>query len=58
MARLAVDRRTNREIAQELFITAMTVEGHLARVHGKLAIGGRSQLARGFGGDKTRVLTL
>jgi DNA-binding CsgD family transcriptional regulator len=44
VARLAADGRTNREIAQTLYVTVKTVEGHLARVYAKLEISGRPQL--------------
>ena len=42
VAELAGDGLTNREIAQALFVTMRTVEGHLTRVFAKLAL----QLAR------------
>jgi DNA-binding CsgD family transcriptional regulator len=45
VARLAVEGMTNREIAQSLYVTVKTVEGHLARAYAKLDISGRSQLA-------------
>lgn len=45
VARLAVEGLTNREIAQSLYVTVKTVEGHLARAYAKLGITGRSQLA-------------
>ncbi len=45
VARLAARGRTNREIAQELFVSTKTVETHLGHVYGKLAIAGRAQLA-------------
>jgi DNA-binding CsgD family transcriptional regulator len=35
----------NREIAQNLFITARTVEGHLTHAYQKLAITSREHLA-------------
>jgi DNA-binding CsgD family transcriptional regulator len=57
VARLAAEGRTNREIAQALYVTLKTVEGHLARVYAKLNIGSRSELRQGLEGEKTRVPT-
>jgi DNA-binding CsgD family transcriptional regulator len=45
VAELARDGLTNREIAQTLFVTARTVEGHLTSVFRKLALDSREQLA-------------
>lgn len=58
VARLAAEGRTNREIAQALYVTLKTVEGHLARVFDKLEIRSRGDLARGLAGEKSRVPTL
>jgi ATP/maltotriose-dependent transcriptional regulator MalT len=58
VARLAADGQTNREIAQALYVTMKTIEGHLARAYGKLKIAGRAELAQALEGEKTRVLTL
>jgi DNA-binding CsgD family transcriptional regulator len=58
VARLAAEGRTNREIAQALYVTLKTVEGHLARAYGKLRISSREELARGLGEERTRVPTL
>jgi DNA-binding CsgD family transcriptional regulator/tetratricopeptide (TPR) repeat protein len=58
IVRLAVDGRSNRDIAHELFVTVKTVEGHLSRVYSKLGIEGRAQLARVVDAAKTRVPTL
>jgi len=41
---LAAAGQTNREIAQRLFVTLKTVEGHLANAYRKLDIGSRRQL--------------
>jgi len=45
IARQAAAGATNREIAQELFLTVKTVEMHLGRAYRKLEIAGRSELA-------------
>lgn len=45
VADLAARDRSNKEIAQELFITVKTVELHLSNVYRKLQIGSRRQLA-------------
>ena len=55
VARLAAAGRTNREIAQTLYVTLKTVEGHLARAYDKLDIRGREELGRGLRGENTRV---
>jgi DNA-binding CsgD family transcriptional regulator len=46
VARLAAEGKTNREIAQALFVTENTIETHLRSVFRKLEIRSRSQLAR------------
>ncbi|MBV8997770.1 MAG: AAA family ATPase [Solirubrobacterales bacterium] len=58
IVRLAVEGRTNREIAHELYITLKTVEGHLSRAYTKLGITGRRELPDVLRGEKTRVVTL
>ena len=45
VARMAAAGRTNREVAQALFVTPKAVEYHLANVYRKLAIRGRVELA-------------
>jgi DNA-binding CsgD family transcriptional regulator len=57
VARLAAEGQTNREIAQALYITLKTVEGHLARVYARLGIAGRAELPGALGEEKTRVAT-
>jgi len=44
VAELARDGMTNREIAQSLFVTARTVEGHLTHVFRKLDLSAREEL--------------
>ena len=44
VAQLAAAGLSNRDIAQNLFITARTVEGHLTHAYQKLAITSRDQL--------------
>jgi DNA-binding CsgD family transcriptional regulator len=57
IVRLAVEGRTNREIAQELYVTLKTVEGHLSRAYTKLGIDGRARLRELLEPEKTRVPT-
>ena len=45
VAELAREGMTNREIAQTLFVTARTVEGHLTQVFRKLDLSARDELA-------------
>ena len=44
VAVLAAEGRTNKEVAQELFVTVKTVETHLARTYQKLVISSRTDL--------------
>jgi DNA-binding CsgD family transcriptional regulator len=49
VADLAVEGKTNREIAAELFVTVKTVEVHLSNAYRKLGIQGRRQLGQAIG---------
>jgi DNA-binding CsgD family transcriptional regulator len=51
VAELASQGLTNREIAQMLFITARTVEGHLTSVFRKLQLDSRNGLSAVLGND-------
>lgn len=44
VAELAADGRSNRAIAEQLFISEKTVEGHLGKVYDKLGVRSRNQL--------------
>jgi DNA-binding CsgD family transcriptional regulator len=58
IVRLAHAGHTNRQIAQELYLSIKTVEGHLARAYGKLDVTSRGELDRVLEPEKSRVLTL
>ncbi|MDA0140499.1 helix-turn-helix transcriptional regulator, partial [Solirubrobacter deserti] len=45
VATLAAEGRTNRQIAQELFVTTRTVETHLTHTFAKLGVRSRDELA-------------
>jgi DNA-binding CsgD family transcriptional regulator len=49
VVRLAAEGRTNREIAQQLYVTLKTVEGHLSRAYAKLGIARRAELRDALG---------
>jgi DNA-binding CsgD family transcriptional regulator len=51
IAELASQSLTNREIAQQLFITDRTVEGHLTSVFRKLRLESRTELATALAQD-------
>jgi DNA-binding CsgD family transcriptional regulator len=46
VAQLVVDRKTNPEIAAELFLSKKTVEAHLRNIFHKVDVTTRSDLAR------------
>ena len=50
IAELASQGLSNREIAQTLFITARTVEGHLTSVFRKLRVQSRDELPAALAG--------
>ena len=45
VAQRAAEGSTNREVAEDLFVTVKTIEMHLANAYGKLGIRSRTQLA-------------
>ena len=47
---LAAEGRTNKEIAQALFVTVRTVEAHLSHAYAKLGVRSRTELVRKIGG--------
>jgi DNA-binding CsgD family transcriptional regulator len=57
IVRIAAEGRSDREIAQELYVTPRTIEDHLARAYAKLGIEGRDQLPRVLERDDTEVTT-
>ena len=46
IAELVTDRKTNREIAEELFLSQKTIETHLRNVFFKLGVSSRVEVAR------------
>jgi DNA-binding CsgD family transcriptional regulator len=52
VARMAATGRTSQDIAQELFVTTKTVDGHLNRSYTKLGINSRRQLAAALGSQE------
>jgi DNA-binding CsgD family transcriptional regulator len=46
LARLVVDRKTNPQIAAELFLSQKTVEAHLRNIFRKVGVSSRVELAR------------
>jgi DNA-binding CsgD family transcriptional regulator len=51
VARLAEAGRSNREIAEDLFLSVRTVETHLQNVYQKLGISGRAELETALASD-------
>ena len=52
VAELAAAGRTNRQVAEALFVTPKAVEFHLGNAYRKLAIDGRAKLAVALSGDE------
>jgi DNA-binding CsgD family transcriptional regulator len=52
VADLVVDRRTNPEIAEHLFLSLKTVETHLRHIFGKLEVTSRVEVARRIEADR------
>jgi DNA-binding CsgD family transcriptional regulator len=46
---LASEGRSNRDIAQALYVTPKTVEGHLRKAYGKLGVRSKRELAGAIG---------
>jgi DNA-binding CsgD family transcriptional regulator len=53
IARMAAEGKTNRAIAQELFVTTKTVETHLGHVYRKLDVNTRERLPEALGPSRT-----
>lgn len=45
VARLVAEGRTNRQVAEELYVSVKTVEHHLSRIYAKLGVRSRVQMA-------------
>ena len=54
VARLVVDRKTNPEIAAELFLSQKTVETHLRNIFRKIGVSSRVELARAIERSRPR----
>ena len=46
IALLVADGRTNREVAEQLVLSAKTIEAHLRNIYAKLGVRSRVELAR------------
>jgi DNA-binding CsgD family transcriptional regulator len=58
LARLVVERKTNPQIAQELFLSQKTVETHLRNIFRKVGVANRVELARAVeAADRAETLT-
>jgi DNA-binding CsgD family transcriptional regulator len=52
IADLVTDRKTNREIASDLFLSGKTVESHLRHIFFKLGVSSRVDVARAIEHDR------
>jgi DNA-binding CsgD family transcriptional regulator len=52
VALLAAQGRSNREVADELYLSPRTVENHLQRIYTKLGVRGRRDLPAALGVDR------
>ena len=49
VAELVASGLSNKQVAEQLYVSIYTVEGHLSQAYAKLGIGSRTQLARALG---------
>ena len=52
VAKIAAEGPTNREIAQELFVSKKTVETHLGHIYGKLGVSSREEIGEALAAGK------
>lgn len=55
VAELIADRRTNKEIAEELFLSTKTVETHIRNIFNKLGVASRVDVARAIDDETTPI---
>jgi DNA-binding NarL/FixJ family response regulator len=49
VAELVAAGLSNKQVAEQLYVSVYTVEAHLSRAYAKLGVGSRAQLARALG---------
>lgn len=54
VAELVTDRKTNQEIATDLFLSLKTIETHLRNIFRKLDVSSRVEVARLFESERRR----
>jgi DNA-binding CsgD family transcriptional regulator len=57
VAALVAEGKTNKEVAAALFLSERTVEGHLARIFGKLGVRHRAEIASALTATQTQVVS-